>query len=104
MDYIYGSSNTVTLDSYSSNNIFGCTTLELSSNQEGKVFVDLTEKSRRSDKDVFEYVCQISIKANTTIEVTKKSNQYLTVVDDTKPVICKEIVYFFSSIIIMFKR
>lgn len=94
MDYIYGSSNTVTLDSYSSNNIFGCTTLELSYNQEGKAFVDLTEKSRRSDKDVFEYVCQISVKANTTIELTKKSNQYLTVVDDTKPVICKEIVYF----------
>ena len=94
MDYIYGSSNTVTLDSYSSNNIFGCTTLELSYNQEGKAIVDLTEKSRRSDKDVFEYVCQISVKANTTIEVTKKSNQYLAAVDDTKPVICKEIVYF----------
>jgi len=94
VDYIYGSSNTVTLDSYSSNNIFGCTTLELSHNQEGKVFVDLTEKNRRNDKDIFEYVCQIAVKANTAIEVTKKSNQYLTAVDDTKPVICKEIVYF----------
>ncbi len=94
MDYIYGSANTVILDSYAANNIFGCTTIELTHNEEGKVFVNLTEKKVRVDKEVIDTVCQLSVRANTALQLTKKSNQYLSIDDDTKPVICKEIVYF----------